>query len=79
MFSKSPEPFVLDKSSLKSLKVPRSLPIFNETKVTDHHAIIPTLNDNWYQIIKKLSPQEYALFELIVRRFFGKPISIRHT
>ncbi len=49
-------------------KLPITSRIIDDTKVTDHHAIIPTLhNFN----TKTLSKDEFNVFDLIVRRFFA--------
>ena len=40
--------------------------VFNNSKVTDHHAIIPTDES---PILRDLSPDERKLYDIIVRRF----------
>jgi DNA topoisomerase-3 len=47
-------------------KLPKSKKVFDNTKVTDHHAIIPTgINPN------NLSDNERKVFDLVVRRFIA--------
>ena len=40
---------------------------FNDNKVTDHHALIPTINENTGKIYGKLSEEEKNIFDEIVR------------
>lgn len=49
-------------------KLPISKRLFDDTKVTDHHAIIPTPQRT---APDKLAPDERALFDLIARRFIA--------
>lgn len=39
---------------------------FNDLKVTDHHALIPTINDNIEEVYKSLSPDEKKVFDAVV-------------
>ena len=52
----------------KDGKLPYSRRLFDDAKVSDHHAIIPTPQKTSPD---KLSPDERALFDLIVRRFIA--------
>lgn len=49
-------------------KLPISKRIIDDTKVTDHHAIIPTDAKGKLQ---GLAPEEFKIFDLIVRRFLA--------
>lgn len=72
MYAKIPEilkgikDYELLTAPLLTAKIPKSKKVFNNAKVTDHHAIIPTgihptaLNDN-----------EKRVFDLVVRRFIA--------
>ena len=51
---------------LEGQKLPKSKKVFDNSKVTDHHAIIPT---GVYP--NNLSQQERAVFDLIARRFIA--------
>ncbi|CAM3167346.1 DNA topoisomerase III [Sporolactobacillus spathodeae] len=46
----------------------RASHVFNDKKVTDHHALIPTEEA---PALANLSSDEYALYEIIVRRFLA--------
>jgi DNA topoisomerase-3 len=48
--------------------LPRSGRVFDDGKVRDHHAIIPTDHRG---SLHALAPDERRLFDLVVRRFFG--------
>jgi DNA topoisomerase-3 len=48
--------------------LPRSGRVFDDGKVRDHHAIIPTDHKG---SLHSLSPDERRLFDLVVRRFLG--------
>lgn len=52
----------------KDGKLPYSRRLFDDAKVSDHHAIIPTPQKTSPD---KLSPDERALFDLIARRFIA--------
>ena len=52
----------------KEGKLPVSRRLFDDTRVSDHHAIIPTPQRT---APDKLSPDEKALFDLIARRFIA--------
>jgi DNA topoisomerase IA len=45
--------------------------IFDITHIFDHHAIIPTLNNEWHRIIKNLDSKQQQILSLIVQRLFG--------
>ncbi len=47
-------------------KIPKSKKVFNDAKVTDHHAIIPT-----GQIPPNLSRNEKLVFDMVARRFIA--------
>ena len=51
---------------LEGVKLPKSKKVFDNSKVTDHHAIIPT---GVYS--NNLTQQERAVFDLIARRFIA--------
>lgn len=53
-------------SPLKGVKLPRSKRVFDNSKVTDHHAIIPTGVSP-----SSLSPEEMKVYDLIARRFIA--------
>jgi len=64
-----PEPYVkMAQAALPEGKLPFSKRVFDDTKVTDHHAIIPT---NKRASLDKMSEDEKKLFDLVVRRFIG--------
>lgn len=44
---------------------------FNDTKVTDHHALLPTINKNTKQIYSSLTVEEKNIFDEIVRSFIA--------
>lgn len=44
---------------------------FNDAKVTDHHALIPTINENMEVEYQKLNEEERNVFEAIVYRFLA--------
>ena len=46
-------------------KIRKSAKVFNDNKVTDHHAIIPTGEQ------KPLSPDEQKVYDIVVRRFIA--------
>ncbi|UXP34178.1 DNA topoisomerase 3 [Reichenbachiella agarivorans] len=48
-----------------SKKIPKSAKVFNDKKVTDHHAIIPTGEQ------KHLSHEDQKVYDIIVRRFLA--------
>ena len=52
----------------KDGKLPISRRLFDDAKVSDHHAIIPTPQKT---LPDKLAPDEKALFDLIARRFIA--------
>ena len=51
---------------LKSTKLPKSKKVFDNSKVTDHHAIIPTGISS-----SALTPDEKKVFDLVARRFIA--------
>ena len=53
-------------ASLDSAKLPKSKKVFDNSKVTDHHAIIPT-----GQYPQNLTDMERRVFDLIARRFIA--------
>ncbi|MBY7144175.1 DNA topoisomerase III [Virgibacillus sp. NKC19-3] len=50
----------------KDLKLPKS--VVDDTKVSDHHAIIPT---EQHVILSKLNDQERKIYDLVVKRFLA--------
>lgn len=54
---------------LTNLKADKSY--FNDAKVTDHHAIIPTINDRMATEYERLTEDERNVFESIVLRFLA--------
>ena len=53
-------------ASLEGAKLPKSKKVFDNSKVTDHHAIIPT-----GQYPQNLTDMERKVFDLIARRFIA--------
>lgn len=53
-------------SNLKNIKLPKSKRVFDNSKVTDHHAIIPTNRPG-----QNLTPEEKKVYDLVVRRFIA--------
>ena len=51
---------------LKGKKLPKSKKVFDNSKVTDHHAIIPTGVRG-----QNLTPMEQKVYDLVVRRFMA--------
>lgn len=60
---------VIEKINLNELKADKSY--FNDTKVTDHHAIIPTINNNAVEKYQALTDEERNVFDAIVIRFLA--------
>lgn len=60
---------VVDKIDVTDLKADKSY--FNDAKVTDHHALIPTINDGMEESYIKLNEKERNVFEAIVYRFLA--------
>lgn len=56
------------KQYLKNGAVVRQTKVFQDTKVTDHHALLPTENRPRYE---KLSNEEQKIYQMIVTRFLG--------
>lgn len=56
------------KEEILSKDIKKSKRIFDSTKVTDHHAIIPT---GWSMVGTNLSHDEYITYDLIVRAFLA--------
>ena len=52
-------------SPLLAKKIKKSIKVFNDKKVTDHHAIIPT------GVEIKLAPVQQQVYDIIVRRFIA--------
>ena len=52
-------------SPLLVKKIKKSIKVFNDKKVTDHHAIIPT------GVEIKLAPSQQQVYDIIVRRFIA--------
>jgi len=44
--------------------------VVNDAKVTDHHAIIPTLAENGHPV-DKMEPDDKRIYDLVVRRFLA--------
>ncbi|MDO5035578.1 MAG: DNA topoisomerase 3 [Porphyromonas sp.] len=61
-----PAPYAELAQPLRGHKLRKSKKVFDASKVTDHHAIIPT-----GERPGGLSPQEYNIYDLIVRRFIA--------
>lgn len=55
----------------KDLVMRKSAFVFNETKVTDHHALLPTLNSDWQELASKLDEKELVVFIAITKRFLS--------
>ena len=51
---------------LLAIKIPKSKKVFDNTKVTDHHAIIPTGVP-----VRSLNDNERKIYDLVVRRFIA--------
>ena len=63
--------------SLLSKPIPKSKTVFNDKKVTDHHAIIPT-----GVVPSGISPAEQNIYDLICKRFiavFYPPCTVSNT
>jgi DNA topoisomerase-3 len=60
------EPYAGFALRLKQQKLPMPRRVFNNAKVSDHHAIIPTTRKIQLQ---RLAPNEKKIYDLIVRRF----------
>lgn len=56
------------KQYLKNGAVVRQTKVFQDNKVTDHHALLPTENRPRYE---KLSNEEQKIYQMIVTRFLG--------
>lgn len=56
------------KQYLKNGAVVRQTKVFQDSKVTDHHALLPTENRPRYE---KLSNEEQKIYQMIVTRFLG--------
>ena len=54
----------IDKIDLDNVKMDKSY--FNNNKVSDHHALIPTINEKTAEIYKKLTEEERNCFDEIV-------------
>lgn len=64
-----PEPYAALKAPLlREEKLPMPRRIFDDAKISDHHAILPT---DRVANLTKLSPDERALYDLIVRRLLA--------
>lgn len=59
------EPYV------KKLKISKDKRYFNNLKISDHHALIPTINSNTKEIYKMLNEREKNVFDSIVRSFLA--------
>ena len=51
---------------LSATKIPKSKKVFDNTKVTDHHAIIPT-----GVLVRNLTDNESKVYDLVARRFIA--------
>ena len=56
----------IDKSSIKSDKR-----FFNDHKVTDHHALIPTIHPSMESVYKELTAKEKNVFDAVVSSFIA--------
>lgn len=56
----------IDKSSIKADER-----FFNDHKVTDHHALIPTSHPDMAEVYKQLTEKEKNVFDVIVRSFIA--------
>lgn len=56
------------KQYLKNGAIVRQTKVFQDNKVTDHHALLPTENRPRYE---KLSNEEQKIYQMIVTRFLG--------
>jgi DNA topoisomerase-3 len=74
-FTQAPKNKYFDVSSIravnKDLVMRKSAFVFNETKVTDHHALLPTLNSDWQELASKLDEKELVVFIAITKRFLS--------
>lgn len=61
-------PYAEAAKALLRSKIMSGKRLFDNSKVTDHHAIIPTEEPVF---LAKLSPEEYKVYDLIVRRFLA--------
>ena len=61
-----PAPYQVFTAPLLSAPIPKSKNVFDNSKVTDHHAIIPT-----HVAPKQLGRDEENIYDLIARRFIG--------
>ena len=59
----------IEKIDLTSIRADKSY--FNDAKVTDHHALIPTINDTTKDKYDSLSVDEKNVFDAIVYRFLA--------
>lgn len=57
---------VFTESLLNSAKLPKSKKIFDNSKITDHHAIIPT-----GVVVNALPKEEMTIYDLIAKRFIA--------
>lgn len=60
---------VIAKINSQNIKADKSY--FNDAKVTDHHALIPTINDHIDVIYQKLDEEEKKVFDAIAYRFLA--------
>ncbi len=60
------KPYGAFTQSILAGKIKKSKKVFDDSKITDHHAIIPTGEFN-----PNLSPNEKLVFDLIIRRFIA--------
>lgn len=44
---------------------------YNDLKITDHHALIPTINSNMESAYKKMNEDEIKVFDAVVRRMIA--------
>lgn len=59
----------IEKIDLNGIKADKSY--FNDAKVTDHHALIPTINENIEEAYQKLTEEERNVFDAVTWRFLA--------
>lgn len=63
---KNMTPYSNEVAPILEKKIPKSKKVFNDNKVTDHHAIIPT-----GQMPQNLTATEKRMYDMVARRFIG--------
>lgn len=60
---------IVESISTENLKPDKKY--FNDLKVTDHHALIPTINPNMETEFSKMSQEEKNIFDIVLRSFIS--------